>query len=314
MKKLKRIAKDFLGRDKEGALSRRAWLRIRAGKPCSDQSNVLVSLTTHGVRVNRVHVVIEAILDQSVRPAGICLNLNREAFGKARLPRPLKNLLSHGVELQFCQTDQPHDKLLPSLRSNPNKVIVTVDDDVLYDPRCLERLLETSARHREAIVCDRGRQIQFLDNQTPAPYSEWRRIKPPAMTCSHSILQTGVGGVLYPPKSLHPDVFDQTLIDKLSPFADDLWFKVMALRKGTPVAVTPNGARIGAYVSGSSAQKLEDKNVFGGENDRQFSRLIQHFGLTREHFIDLVTSEGGGSVRTTCSSSRLQGGSSGSGS
>ena len=48
-------------------------------------------------------------------------------------------------------------------------------------------------------------------------------------------MQIGVGGVLYPPHSLHELTLRQDLFINLTPLADDIWLNAMARLNGTPV-------------------------------------------------------------------------------
>ena len=51
--------------------------------------------------------------------------------------------------------------------------------------------------------------------------------------------QSGVGGVLYPPHSLHPEVSNEKVFMDICPHADDLWFYAMAVMAGTKVVGCP---------------------------------------------------------------------------
>jgi hypothetical protein len=64
------------------------------------------------------------------------------------------------------------------------------------------------------------------------PYKQWARFSPGILGPSHLLFPTGVGGVLYPPHSLAEEVFHVDAFQRLCPFADDIWFKAMALLQG----------------------------------------------------------------------------------
>lgn len=57
----------------------------------------------------------------------------------------------------------------------------------------------------------------------------------PIQKKSKNFLILGVGGVLYPPNSVHHDIFNIENIKNLSLTADDIWLTAMLLKKGTPV-------------------------------------------------------------------------------
>lgn len=52
---------------------------------------------------------------------------------------------------------------------------------------------------------------------------------------SKNLLILGVASVLYPPHSVHEDIFNIDNIKKLSLTADDVWITAMLLKNRTPV-------------------------------------------------------------------------------
>lgn len=57
-------------------------------------------------------------------------------------------------------------------------------------------------------------------------------------------LATTGGGTLFPPHSLHPDVFRDDIFMNLCPTTDDLCFFAMAILKGTKTAPAGSSERI----------------------------------------------------------------------
>ena len=58
---------------------------------------------------------------------------------------------------------------------------------------------------------------------------------------SGRIIQTGVGGVLYPPGSLKKEMIDEALFTRLAPTADDIWFWAAAVANGRHIIPVPFG-------------------------------------------------------------------------
>jgi hypothetical protein len=54
-------------------------------------------------------------------------------------------------------------------------------------------------------------------------------------------IQTGVGGVLYPPHSLKKEMMDVELFTELAPTTDDIWFWAAGVANGYPVIPVPFG-------------------------------------------------------------------------
>lgn len=65
------------------------------------------------------------------------------------------------------------------------------------------------------------------------------------MTHSPLNFPTGVGGTLYPPHALPPEVHNQEAYMTLSPHADDVWFYAMLLMAHTKVVKSPTRNQAG---------------------------------------------------------------------
>lgn len=116
--------------------------------------NVTVSLTSFGERINWVDVVIESLMEQTVKANRIVLWLDRRLSGGSLLPASLGRLGKRGLEIRFCTDVGPATKLIPSLKEFPDDIIITVDDDQIYDYDLLDRLLTAHRIHPEAICAD----------------------------------------------------------------------------------------------------------------------------------------------------------------
>ena len=99
-----------------------------------------------------------------------------------------------------------------------------MDDDVYYHKHMLKDLLELHARIPDAILAHRAKRIKY-----GRPYKEWSKYRWyhflfKRIHRSFLNIQTGVGGVLYPPHSLKPDMMDVNLFTEIAPTTDDIWF------------------------------------------------------------------------------------------
>ena len=97
---------------------------------------------------------------------------------------------------------------------------------------------------------------------------------------SFDVFFTGVGGVLYPPNSLHHKISNKALFIKLSPNADDIWFNAMALLNNTKTVMTHDKS-IEKYITipDSQNESLWHTNVLEGENDKQLKNVFDYFDL-----------------------------------
>lgn len=94
---------------------------------------------------------------------------------------------------------------------------------------------------------------------------------------------TGVGGVIYPPNSLAPEVLDEEIFSSICPTADDVWFTAMAKKNGTPIKKVDTRSPSGEdYVINSDVQDmgLHRINTGGtGRNDEQIKAVYEKYGI-----------------------------------
>ena len=237
---------------------------------------LVVSLTSIPSRLGTLHLTILSILDAPVRPAKIILWLNESLQG--RLPKRLSGLQGGCFEIRFAPGTSSHRKLLFTLREMSDATIVTCDDDVMYPPDWLNSLYQEHQAKPGCVIGHTCRTVAYANDGILLPYKYWKHAAPGV--CGRDILPIGVGGVLYPPGSLHPEVQDETLYLRVAPRADDLWFKVMAVRQGTMScsSVTPPAAPLPSPIFADIS--LGDSNVKLDMNRVQLEDICRHYGIT----------------------------------
>ncbi|MCM1301103.1 MAG: glycosyltransferase [Bacteroides cellulosilyticus] len=205
---------------------------------------VIVSLTSFPAAIPYAVGAIRSILRGSVLPDKVVLYLTFAQFGEAGIPQELLELAEQNPIFEIRNYDRDirsYRKLIPALADFPDAIIVTVDDDVAYHRHMLRDLLALHAQLPDAVLAHRARRIRRDE-----PYRQWkkyhwyhflfRRIHR-----GFTILQTGVGGVLYPPHALRPDMLDADLFTAIAPTTDDIWFWAAAVANGVPVVPVPFG-------------------------------------------------------------------------
>lgn len=237
---------------------------------------LVVSLTSIPSRLGTLHLTILSILDAPVRPEKIVLWLNDSLRGN--LPKRLAALQGACFEIRFAPGTSSHRKLVLTLREMPDVTVVTCDDDVMYPRDWLSSLYAEHQAKPGCIVGHTCRAIAYADDGTLLPYKYWKYAAPGA--CGREVLPIGVGGVLYPPGSLHRDVLDEVLYMRLAPRADDLWFKVMAVRQGAMScrSVTPPAVPLPCPLF--SDISLVDSNVKLDLNRVQLDDICRYYGMT----------------------------------
>ena len=237
--------------------------------------DVIISLTSIPSRLPALHLTIKSLLNQKVTFEKIILWLHRDL--KDDLPRTLQKLQGNRFEIRYSDTTEPHRKLVETLKLYPDRAIVTCDDDMMYPDDWLLRLLETWQLTPRDIVAHRCRKIR-TENGEILPYSTWHSES--TGESSEHTMAVGWGGVMYPPGSLDERVLDRETYMRLSPKADDLWFKVMATLKGTAMRKTQKPYPGPIEIIGSQSMSLKKQNVNEDQNRVQLLAMVKEFDLT----------------------------------
>lgn len=198
------------------------------------KDKIIVSLTSFPPRLPKLHLVIECILRQSIKPDEIILYLTEEQVGSIdNLPRKLLDLRERGLQIKLCPDKiRSHTKYFYAIKENPNDIVITVDDDLFYRTDLIESHLAAHKKHPNAIIANWVKEILPGTDK----YNEWPDGTEPKL--SNRFLLLGVSSVLYPPKSLHEEVFNKNAIIEQCLTADDVWLSCMALLKETPIYFT----------------------------------------------------------------------------
>ncbi|MGN6439880.1 MAG: glycosyltransferase family 2 protein [Agriterribacter sp.] len=231
----------------------------------------IVTLTSYGHRVEKTApYAICSLLNQSVAPDKIILWLAHNTS----IPTILSKLANIGLEIKFCDDLRSYKKLIPALREFPDDVLITADDDVFYPANWFERLKAAFLRQPSQIHAHRAYRIIFNAAGNVAPYRDWLLIS--GMTENSNIFPTGVGGILYPPNSLHAHCLDEASFLSIAPTGDDIWFWAMARLKGTKHSIVENG-HVDVKSIDYTDCGLWQNNITKGWNDMQLKAILEKF-------------------------------------
>lgn len=238
-----------------------------------------------------VHHVIETILNQSVQPDKIILYLADEQFPGRKLPQTLIDLAKNDkFEVRWCTHDiKSFKKLIPALIEFPDDIIVTFDDDILYPPNIIERLMAKHRKYPHAICGCRIRLITAKKDDV-GRYKTWKRYKRLRLLLLgdkprfRNLATTG-GGTLFPPYSLHPEVFRDDVFMDLCPTTDDLWFCAMAILNGTKTVPAGRSLKI-TLVEEAQTEALANDNMRGKRlNDKNMKKILDAYPEVKSRLI-----------------------------
>jgi len=193
------------------------------------EESIVVSLTTYGKRLDTVYLAIKSIMYQTCKADKIVLFLADEDSNKKI--KHEDELVEAGLTIiRNVQNLGPHKKYYQAMMNFKDSIIITIDDDALYDDKLIEELYKHHLKFPNAIVCRWGTRMKKR-GESIEEYNLWQdRVKvnePQIDVCA-----VGVGGCLYPCGGYRKKFLDAEGIVKCCIGADDLWLKIIEMING----------------------------------------------------------------------------------
>lgn len=246
----------------------KAALQYGINKAEKRSEQIIVSLTSFPKRFSTIHICLKSLLLQETKPDRIIVWFGDDVQADM-ITEEMHFLKQYGVEYRFVPGNlKPHKKYFYAMQEFPDAVIITVDDDVVYPKDTITNLIDAHNQYPDAVCARRLHKIVKDSNGKLLPYTKWmhdcRNVKKPSM----NLFATGVGGVLYPSKSLHKDAFDSDMIEEYCLGADDVWLKCMEMLQNTPVVWAKCLVTEPPVIAKAQEVSLNKSNVVAGENDK----------------------------------------------
>lgn len=239
-----------------------------------DVSKPIVSVTTFPKRIKSLWMVLYCIYHQTFRPGKIILTLTKEEFpeGLKSLPQTLTKLIDKGLEIVFTDYNlRPHNKYYYSLSHYPDRIIITLDDDLLYWNDTISRLMQLHNKYPEC-VCG---NVVCKVNVSSATFKEIFRFDEKIESCNMAL---GVYGILYPLRFRPDELFKKKIIRELCLNADDIW---LYLQENLASVDVIGGSIYNAPLMIINSQNiaLMKENVMNNGNFKQFMKLKEHYNI-----------------------------------
>ncbi|MGN0213279.1 MAG: glycosyltransferase [Muribaculaceae bacterium] len=243
---------------------------------------VVVTMTSFPPAITYATKAIRSLLKGSVLPDKLILYLTYAQFADGEIPEDLTQLAQDNPIFEIRNYDpdiRSYRKLIPALTDFPDAIIVTVDDDVYYHRHMLRDLLNMHSQLPHAVLAHRAKRISL-----GKPYRKWKKFRWydfvfKKIHVGYVNMQTGVGGVLYPPHSLRADMMDINLFTAIAPSCDDIWFWAAAALNGYPVVPMPFGRNKPRGLHKPKSLSLKTVNFKGGvdRNTAALNAIIEHY-------------------------------------
>ncbi len=234
---------------------------------------VLVSLTSFPARLPYLHHTLYSILTQDYKDFHIALFLSSSEVHPDELPRIVKIFARLGLlSIHFVEENlRAYKKLFYALQAYPEHIIITIDDDQIYDPKLLSLLLESYKKFPHAIhthLAYDGAYMADILELDSATYCAIIKESSPHL----ALASVGVSGVLYPPRAFTQEFFNTQAIVSLAPYNDDLWFFVMSVLNDMPKVLVKNALE---HPKESSIAQDESPNLWeiNCEQNRNYDQL-----------------------------------------
>ena len=241
-------------------------------KKLSDKKKYIISLTSFPARINIVHLAIESLISQTYKADKIVLWLSKEEFPNREkdLPSELLELRKKGLEIDWCNDIKSYKKLIPALKKYPNDVIITADDDLIYDKKWLEYLINSYKKNPAVINAHRCHRINYINNKFCISWEYFKSKK-----ANFNYFCTTGGGIVYPPNSFNKEVFNEKIFMRLCPTNDDLWFWAMVVLNNKKIKVIENNISDLNYINGTQENCLWQYNEDNTNN--QLENVLEHY-------------------------------------
>ena len=261
-----------------------------------NNKKVIVSITSYPPRIFKIEKTLKCIFSQSVLPDKVVLYLVKSDFENIELPKFLVKYYKKGLEIHWCEKNyKVHTKYFFAFQEYPNDLVITFDDDMVYASTAIEELIQGYRNYPEYIIARRAHYILLDDNNIIKPYNEWIWMGYGMEdVISHSLLATGVGGVLYQPCLLDKSVISSDEFLKISPTSDDIWLKYVEIVSNMKVVLIQSSVLKDKVDIEEHKNGLQAINIGENMNDVQVKNVFYSphaFSACQENVLALLINE-----------------------
>ena len=157
-------------------------------KKCKIKQNerIILTMTSWTKRIKDCHKIIERLLQNTLKPYKLILNLAIEEFPnkEKQLPKTLLNLTTYYTNFKInwvLKNNNVFKKLIPTINKYKKDIIITVDDDVNYPKSLIKNMMREFRRRGSNNPMSFGGKITDFKigkfKRTPAHYGACSIVK-----------------------------------------------------------------------------------------------------------------------------------------
>lgn len=121
---------------------------------------IIISLTTSPTRINKIEPVITSIMNQTVKPDKIIINIPYMFKRTNETYDSIPTFLTDNelIHINRCEDIGPLTKILPSIEfaKYMDSVIISIDDDISYPENLIEKLVNESMKYPHCVIAGSG--------------------------------------------------------------------------------------------------------------------------------------------------------------
>jgi hypothetical protein len=247
---------------------------------------IYVSLTSIYSRQQFLFECLQHIIKQTITPTKIFIYLSEdksffdEGFKNKIIDnKNLNNLLKNNIfEIIWGKDIGPYGKFLPLLKHKINEdcLIITIDDDTIYNYSLIENLVNDYTKYN-CVINYRG-WVPDINNNDLISFDYLKRI---IKNNKHiNGFATGKGGILYHPsffKNVEGLVFRSDIYNETCKYADDIWLNIVRIVNKVPCYVEFNLQKwlMGEYNPKKCLHKINNSDNFVSEENKENHNSIQ---------------------------------------
>lgn len=213
------------------------FLQINPVKTKNTTIPLYISMTSIFKNQDILLQTLQSIIKQTKNPDKIFLYLSEEPYlldsgfkDKKITNSNLLKFIDNNpiIDIKWVKNIGPYRKLLPLLKDKWDEdcIIITIDDDTVYDPQLIENLTNDYYKHA-CVIGYRGFTPSF-DKIENFDYHERDKLQ----NLSLYNFLTGKGGILYKPEFFHKTknlIFDDKIFLDTCQTCDDIWFYLLRI-------------------------------------------------------------------------------------
>lgn len=250
-------------------------------KPMNNKNRkevVIASLTSFPARIGYVQYAIKSLMIQTYKPDRIVLSLSENQFPGRKLPDEIESLRNYGLEIYWTKDYYGHKKYKHLVeQQKENELVITFDDDIVYSPLCIERLVKKHQQYPGCLVCERAQAINVRNDKLYNP-GRWDTISDVGVKVpSYSLNPSPGGGCLIPYGVFHEDATDEEKFTRLAYKNDDLWYMFMCANNHTKIIKTRKYHKTFSLIQGSQVVQMATENVQQCKNVEVMHELIKEY-------------------------------------